>query len=120
MSAAVAQLHGALGIVLFVLLTVAAVVTLVSLVRRRDAPFLPTARRILLGLVVAQAAIGLALAARGAAPAEGIHWLYGVAVIVVLLAPSSLEPASAGARRAVLVAGTLLAAVFAWRLWGSG
>ena len=117
---AIAQLHATLGIALFGLLSVLTLVAIGVVVGGRGAEALALARRVALGLVAAQAAIGLAVAVRGRGPAEGIHWLYGVAIILALLAPSSLEPSSERGRTAVLVGSTLLAAVFAWRLWGSG
>ena len=72
-------------------------------------------------LVVADAAIGLALAVRGGSPAEGIHWLYGVAIVLALLGPGALRPElSAQTRSGALAVGALLATALAWRLGASG
>lgn len=79
------------------------------------------ARLGMLVVLVAQAALGLALALRGAAPAEGIHWLYGVVIIVVLLLPGALGPeVGPRARSGALALGAGIAATLAWRLWASG
>ena len=117
---AIAQLHATLGIVLLALLVLLAAAVAVGVLtdRRPDAD--GRLRRVALGVVVAQVALGLTLALRGRAPAEGIHWLYGGAIVLALLAPSAIDPATRRGRDALLVGGTILAAVFAWRLWGSG
>lgn len=87
----------------------------------RDARLVEWARRVALGLLVAEAALGLALAFRGAAPDEWIHWLYGVAIVVVLLLPGGLRPElPARARSGAVALGSAVAAAIAWRLWASG
>jgi hypothetical protein len=120
MTEAAAQLHGVLGLVALVVTGGLAIGAGAAVLVDRGRAAVDLLRRIGLGLVVAQAALGLALTLRGGQPAEGIHWLYGGAIVLVLLAPSSLEPASLAARRGLLVGSALLATVFAWRLWGSG
>ncbi|MCV0404387.1 MAG: hypothetical protein K5924_11895 [Chloroflexi bacterium] len=117
---AVTWLHGTAGMVLLgalVALAVAAVLALRVPAARRWAD---AARRLLLGALVAEAALGLVIALRGAAPAETIHWLYGAAVIVALLVPGALAESMAHRRAAVAAGAAVLATVFAWRLWGSG
>ena len=80
---------------------------------------LDTVRKVVLGVVAAQAAIGLAIAFRGAAPAEWIHWLYGPAIVVALLVPGGLALPPARQSGALCLA-ALFAALLAWRLWASG
>ena len=120
MNDAAAQLHALLGVAALVLLVGLVLGAAAVVLTGRGRAAFDGARRIALGLVVAQAAIGLALALRGREPAEGIHWVYGGAVVLALLAPSSVEPASMIARRWLIVGSSVLAAIFSWRLWGSG
>jgi heme A synthase len=114
-------LHAAAGPILLVALLAFGVIAVGCAMTRRLPRSLDRARQVLLGLVVAQAAIGLALAVRGGAPAEWIHWLYGALVVVALLAPGVLADDVPVARRAaVLAGGAGLAVVMAWRLGASG
>jgi hypothetical protein len=114
-------LHAAAGPVLLIALLALAAAAVACAVTARLPRFLEIARRVLLGLLVAQAATGLALAVRGAAPAEWIHWLYGGLIVLALLGPGVLADEVPVARRgAVLAAGAVLAVVMAWRLGASG
>lgn len=123
---AVTWLHGSAGLALLGALGALAVGTVVALRVPPLARWADGARRLLLGLLVAQAALGLVIALRGGAPAEGIHWVYGVAVIAVLLMVGPQSDAAATVERdarrrgAFAVAGVTLAVVLAWRLWASG
>jgi hypothetical protein len=117
---AIANLHAALGIALLAMLAALAGAAAFSALSGRSWAALRTIRRVALGIVAGQVGLGLALALRGDGPAEAIHWIYGGGIVLALLAPSIVEPATRRGREAVLVVGTLLAAVFAWRLWGSG
>ena len=117
---AIARLHAALGIALLALLVLLAASVALAVLTGRSTDRVGGVRRLVLGVIVAQVAIGLTLALRGDGPAEGLHWLYGGAIVLALLAPSAVEPPTRRGRDALLVAGTLLAAIFAWRLWGSG
>ncbi|HVM24619.1 MAG TPA: hypothetical protein VM253_04410 [Candidatus Limnocylindrales bacterium] len=115
------ELHAAAWPVVGVGLAILAAAAAVAAVSGRAPAALEWMRRAALALIVAQAAIGLALAARGAAPAELLHWVYGIAILVVLLAPGSLPHDTSAARRSwVLAAGSLVAVVLTWRLWASG
>ena len=119
---AVDRLHTLRGIALLGLLLVPGLVigALALVDRRLPAAFEPM-RRVALALLVIEAALGLVLAFRGMAPAETIHWLYGGLILLVLLLPGSVAPAATQRVRTGIVAGSwLLAAVLAWRLWGSG
>ena len=117
---AVTWLHSILGPALagaLVVLAVAAVATM----RGALPGWLDGARRVVLALLVAEAALGLALALRGLAPAEPIHWVYGAAVIVLLLVPGALVHRAGMPRPgAVMAVASGLAALLAWRLWGTG
>lgn len=119
---AVARLHSAPGVALLAALAVlASVATALWLLRREPAPWVDLARRVLLILVVVEAALGLVLAARGSAPAEWIHWLYGIVIVVALLLPTTVSSARTPRHRTGLLAvGALLGAFMAWRLMGSG
>lgn len=117
---AVTWLHGMAGLVLWGALAGLAALALLALRVPVAGRWADTARRLLLGLLVAQVAIGLVIALRGGAPAETIHWLYGAAVILVLLAPGALAESMAPRRAAFAAGAAVLGAVFAWRLWGSG
>jgi hypothetical protein len=115
------ELHGVLGPAIMVLLAVLAAVAAILAVRGHPPTALEVPRRVLLGAIVAQAAIGLALAARGGRPAEGIHWLYGVAIVVALLGPGALRPELSPQKRSgALAVAALLATALAWRLGASG
>jgi hypothetical protein len=101
-------------------LSLLAVASAVMAVLSRDSPALEWARRIALGVVVADAAIGLAVAVRGGAPSEWIHWVYAVVIGLVLLAPGALRDVGPRARSGSLALCSAIAAAMAWRLWGSG
>jgi len=93
----------------------------IAAVRDRWPAALEWSRRAALVALVAQASIGLALAARGAAPGELLHWIYAAILIGVLLVPGSLPAEVAGARRSwTLAAGSAIGVVLVWRLWASG
>lgn len=119
---AVARLHTLPGLALMGALIVLALVSAaLALTDRAPTPWLDFARRVLLGIVVVEAAVGLVLALRGSEPNEWIHWLYGGLIIAALLTPPSIVSAGTPrARSGVLAVASLLAAVLAWRLWGSG
>jgi hypothetical protein len=80
------------------------------------------ARRALLAVGVAVAAIGAALALRGSAPDEWLHWLYGALLLAVMLAPAALTHPSTDRRLESLsvAVAAAVAAVLAWRLGASG
>jgi hypothetical protein len=114
-------LHAAAGPALLIALVAFAAAAAAGAVTGRVPRPLERVRQVLLGVVVAQAAIGLALALRGTAPAEWIHWLYGGLIVLALLAPGMLADDVPVARRAaVLTGGAVLAVVMAWRLGASG
>lgn len=119
---AVTRLHAAPALLLlaaFALLAVTAGV--LAALDRPPAAWLETGRRVLLAVLVAEAALGLVLALRGLAPDEGIHWLYGGAIIVALLVPGTLwTDGPARLRSIVFALSSIAATLFAWRLWGSG
>jgi hypothetical protein len=93
----------------------------VAAMRGRRPAALEWSRRAALVALVAQASIGLALAARGAAPSELLHWIYGAVVIGVLLVSGSLPAEVAdGPRSWALAAGSAIGVVLVWRLWASG
>ena len=117
-----ARLHTLPGLVLVAGLSVLAVMAAtMAVLDRPPMPSLDFARRVLLGIIVAEAAVGLVLALRGAEPTEWIHWLYGGIIIGALLLPASLVTNGTPRSRSVALAGAAgLAAIFAWRLWGTG
>ena len=119
--ASVTELHGVIGSAIMVLLAVLAAVAAILAFRGQPPTLLELPRRAALAIIVADAAIGLALAVRGGSPAEGIHWLYGVAIVLALLGPGALRPElSAQKRSGALAVGALLATALAWRLGASG
>ena len=114
-------IHAAAWPVVSVALVGVAVVAVVAALRDRWPASLDALRRGLLVILVAEAAIGLALAVRGAGPAELLHWVYGGAVIGALLVPGSLAANTAPARRSWAMAlGSMIGAILVWRLWASG
>lgn len=115
------DVHALIGPVLLVVLGGFAAVATAAAVRGSAPAWLDTLRRVVLGAVVAQAAIGLALAVRGNEPREWLHWVYGVAVGAALLVPGMLRPELSERRRATALAvGAALAVVLAWRLSATG
>lgn len=115
------EIHALVGPLLMVLLGAMAVAATAAVLLDRSAEILEWLRRGLLALVVAQAAIGLALATRGSGPDEGIHWLYGVVIVLALLLPGSLRTdLPARQRTGAVAAGAFLAVLLAWRLGASG
>lgn len=118
----VTRLHSAPAVLLVATLALLGVIAgVLAALDRPPAAWLETVRRVLLAVLVAEAALGLVLALRGSAPHEGIHWLYGGAIIVALLVPSALwTDGTARLRSSVFAASSIAAALFAWRLWGSG
>ena len=119
---ALARLHTFPGLVLVAGLAVLALMAgALALLDRPPMPWLDFARRAILGIIVAEAAIGLVLTLRGSEPEEWIHWLYGGIIIAALLLPATLVTnGTARSRSAALAGAAALAAVLAWRLWGSG
>lgn len=116
------DVHATLGTVLMPAFVALALGAGIAAWRRASPDAVQLVRRILLAVAVAVAAIGLALAVRGSAPDEWLHWLYGVLLVAVLLGPAAIALAGADRRReALAVAGAAaLAAVLAWRLGASG
>ena len=118
---AVARLHTLPGVVLVGALAALGVAAAIPWLRRREpAAWVDAVRRALLLVVVVEAALGLALALRGAGPAEWIHWLYGLVIIVALLLPAVVRTPDGRTRSALLAGGAAVGAVMAWRLMGSG
>ena len=117
-----ARLHTLPGVVLVAGLGVLAVMAAaLAVLDRPPMPWLDFARRAILGIIVAEAAIGLVLTLRGAEPEEWIHWLYGGIIIAALVLPATLvSNGSPRSRSVALAAAAALATVLAWRLWGSG
>lgn len=114
-------LHGATALAVVAALSAMALAAAILAVLDRESRMLEWARRGALGLLVAEAAVGLATAARGGGPSEGIHWLYGFVILGVLLIPGSVPPELAPrARSGALALGSAIAAALAWRLWASG
>ena len=74
-----------------------------------------------LALVVAQGLAGVAIAVTQGGPAEGIHWVYGAAILVVLLIGNGVAMAALPGRRGhVMALMAALIAVLAWRLSQTG
>ena len=117
-----ARLHTLPGLVLVVGLGVLAVMAgLLAVLDRPPMPGLDFARRVILGIIAAEAALGLVLTLRGAEPDEWIHWLYGGIIIAALLLPATLVTnGTPRSRSGALAVAAALAAILAWRLWGSG
>lgn len=114
-------LHAAAWPAVAIGLTVIAVIAVASALVDRFPPTLDWLRRAALVVLVAEASIGLALAVRGAGPAELLHWIYGAVVVAVVLAPSAAAPGTAPGRRSWMVAGgSAIGAILVWRLWASG
>ena len=113
--------HAVVGAVLVPALGVLALVAGFAAARRAPAPWTDRVRQAILGIVVAEAAVGLALAVRGAAPAEWLHWLYGGLLVAVLLAPAALDDRIGEDRRVPAIVAVLgIATLLAWRLGASG
>ena len=121
MTGALNDLHSAAWPVLAIGLASIAVVAVVAATRGRSLAVVDWLRRIALLALVVQASIGLAMTMRGAAPAETLHWIYGVAVIAVVLLPATLPADAPDSRRSWSVAaGSAVGAILVWRLWASG
>lgn len=76
---------------------------------------------VVLGGIVVQSGIGLAVMIGGEEPQEGLHLLYGVALVAVI--PLALTFASEAPRRtrsAVLAVAGTAAVLLAWRLLTTG
>lgn len=115
------ELHAAAWPSLAIGLAVVAVIAAVSGLRGRWPASLEWLRRAALVLLVAQGGIGLALAVRGAAPGELLHWIYGVVIVAVLLMPGSLPPKTTAGRRSwILAGGSTIGVILVWRLAASG
>jgi heme A synthase len=119
---ALTRLHTLPGFVLVAGLALLALMAgVLALLDRPPLPWLDFARRAVLGVIVAEAAIGLVLAFRGSEPEEWIHWLYGGIIIAALLLPATIVTDGTPRVRSAALAGAAgLAAILAWRLWGSG
>jgi hypothetical protein len=114
-------IHGVTAPLAMLALGVLAVAATVAAALGRATQVLEWTRRVVLAVLVAEAAVGLALAVRGARPDEWIHWLYGVAIVVVLLLPGGLRrELSPRARSGALALSSAVAAALTWRLWASG
>lgn len=114
------SLHAASWPLLTLVLAALGATAAVAAARGRAPEVLERLRVGTLIVLVAQAAIGLALALRGGGPAEALHWVYGAAVIGILLVPGALAPQMATARRSAVLAGACaVGAVLVWRLWAS-
>lgn len=114
-------LHGAAWPLLGVALLGLAGISATAAIRKRAPEALELLRRAALVVLVAQAAIGLALAVRGTGPNELLHWVYGAVVIAVLLLPGAMSEDQAPAMRSwALAAGSVVGAILVWRLWASG
>lgn len=115
------ELHAAIGPAITAALLLLSVAALASLRLPRLVSPVDAARRASLAVLAAQVAVGAALAARGAAPAEGIHWVYGALIVAALLIPGMLPADTGTGRRAATLAGaSLFSVVMAWRLGASG
>jgi heme A synthase len=119
---ALTRLHTLPGFVVVAGLALLAILAAaLAVLDRPPMPWVDFARRTLLGLIVVQAVIGLVLALRGSEPSEWIHWLYGGILIAALLLPATIVTnGTPRSRSAALAGAAALAAVLAWRLWGSG
>lgn len=115
-------LHAAAWPLLGVALLGLAAVSAIAAMRNRAPEVLDLLRRAALVVLVAQAAIGLALAVRGTGPSELLHWVYGAVVLAVLLLPgATMTDEWAPAMRSwALAAGSAVGAILVWRLWASG
>ena len=119
--ASVTQLHAVIGPIVLALVALLALGAAVLAARGRSPESVEWVRRVILGIVVGEAAIGLALAVRGSGPSEAIHWLYGGVIVLALLVPGALRADLPAAQRSsALAVGASLAAVIAWRLGASG
>lgn len=115
------DVHALIGPLLLLVLVVLAIAATGAALMSRAPGALEAIRRAVLVVIVAEAAIGLALAVRGGSPNEGIHWLYGGAIVLALLVPGMLEPDLPASRRsAALALGSSFAVIMAWRLGASG
>lgn len=75
----------------------------------------------LTGLVVVELAVGGLLLLGGSRPAEGLHLIYGLALLGVLpLASSFAAEAPARPRALVFAAGGLVMVLLVWRLVATG
>jgi heme A synthase len=117
----VTGIHGATALAAVAVLGAMGVAAGALALLDRESRILEWARRVALGLLVAEAALGLAAAIRGGRPSEGIHWLYGGVILIVLLIPGGVAPElRPRARSGALALGSGIASAVAWRLWASG
>ncbi len=114
-------LHAAAWPLLGLVLLGLAGISATAAIRHQAPEALELLRRAALVVLVAQAAIGLALAVRGTGPSELLHWVYGTVVIAVLLLPGAMPEDRAPAMRSwALAASSAVGAILLWRLWASG
>ena len=101
---------------------VGAVWALENLARHRVSPGLRSYLWLTWLVIVVEAVIGLVLALAGHRPLEGIHWFYGVALLLSVPVAWSLTGRGAGVRREALalLGGSLAIFLFAIRAMGTG
>jgi hypothetical protein len=117
----VTRLHAVAGPALLVGLAVLAIACAILALLDRAPRVLEALRLVALALLVAQGVLGLVLVLRGDGPREFLHWIYGVAIVVVLLLPGGLDPApSARVRSGTLAGAAAIGVLLAWRLWSTG
>ena len=74
-----------------------------------------------LALVVVQGLVGVAISVTQGGPAEAIHWVYGGAILFILLVGNGVGVAALPVRRGqVMALMAALVAVLAWRLSQTG
>jgi hypothetical protein len=114
-------LHAAATPLIALPLVVLAAASLASALSGRGAAWVERTRLLALGLLVAESALGLALAVRGAGPAEWLHWAYAIAAGLALLLPGMLAGERSVARRATITGiAAVLALAMSWRLAATG
>ena len=115
------QLHGAIGSALLAGSVSLAAVAAFAAASAHPPAWLDRLRVALAAVVVAEGAIGVALALRGAGPSEALHWLYGAALLAVPLGVGSMGPSiPVRYRSGALAVGALGMALLAWRLASTG
>lgn len=116
-----AALHGTVGLVVLVVLALFAIIAAGAAWLDRWPALILSLRWVVGALLVAQVALGALVYLSGARPSDGLHLLYGLAILAVLpVASSFAADAPSRSRSGVMAAAGLIGVLLAWRLLSTG